>query len=482
MFCISSFVIDKEKGKYMGRLSKRVFSAVLATGMVFSLAGCGSAKNNTREQATVDKMGQELQQNDYRGGIIRTLTLKDSVLNVMEEMKSNNTIIRESSPNSYWTADGYQDFVSTFLDTSIISDTQWFNEEETDWETVISQMITEIPSFSDGNGGLSVTVLRNEKDDYSINNAKITDNKLEGTGELTANYKILYDCDKDWCKSYITATVDKSLPDITTQLFEYQRIDDNTFAIQTNRERLVVVLKPVGTESVSGNIENTSESETGKKVKKADKTTEATTESKSNTPYVDMRNREIKEFYYSKLVQDGMRSTFVPYAELPEVDDATATDLNANIKQNELMAKYPFMNEYGDVAFYYGEKNSMFFNSPSEINEKWVFEDKALQQAIVYKDGVLVATTYNKLSDSYERFVYARSDADSSIIKDLENMVVINSLVGVVEEAETSNLPEDNAYDGASTEETDNIDTSDETATETDNTATSEAVTNESGE
>lgn len=454
----------------MRRLKKQIISIFLATGMTLSFVGCGSTKSSSQEQSTIDKTGQELQQNDYRGGVIRTLTLKDSVLNVMEQMKSNNTIIRESSPNSYWTADGYQDFVSTFLDTSIISDTQWFNEEETDWETILSQMATEVSTFSNGNGELSVTVTRNEKDDYSITGATFTDNKLEGMSNTTANYRILYDCDKDWCKAYATATVDNSLPDITTQLFEYQRIDDNTFAIQTNRERLVVVLKSVGIES-SSNTENSSEESSAEN-----------TDSESTVPYVDMRNREIKEFYYSKLVPDGMRSTFISYEDLPETDDATATDLNENIKQNELMSQYPFMNEYGDVAFYYGERNSMFFNSPSEINENWVFEDKALQQAIVYKDGVLVATTYNKLSDSYERFVYARSDVDSSIIQDLENMVVINSLVGVVEEAEISNLPENNAYDGASTEDTDNTDTIGETASETDSIAADEPVTDESGE
>lgn len=424
----------------MNKWNKRIASAVLAAGLTFSLVGCGSGSAGTQTSNATDKTGQELQQNDYRGGVIRTLTLKDSVLNVMEQMKSNNTAVRETSPNSYWTADGYQDFVSTFLDTPIITDTQWFNEEETDWDTVISQMASETSSFSaGGDEGLTAKVTRNEKDDYSVAGVSITDPLLmssDNSTGLTANYRILYDCDKDWCKAYATATVDATLPDITTQLFEYQRVDDDTFAIQTNRERLVVVLKPV----------NADKTEVATKTEKKDS-------QKSDTvQYVDMRNREVKEFYYSKLVKDGMRSTFTPYEELPEVESTSATELNANIKKNELMQKYPFMNEYGDVAFYYGEKDSMFFHAPADMNEKWVFEDKALQQAIVYKDGILVATTYNKLSDSYERFIYARSDADSSITKSLEDMVVINSLVGVVEEAKVSQSPEDTADTGENSE------------------------------
>lgn len=424
----------------MNKWNKRIASAVLAVGLTFSLVGCGSSNAGSQASNVTDKTGQELQQNDYRGGVIRTLTLKDSVLNVMEQMKSNNTTIRETSPNSYWTADGYQDFVSTFLDTPIITDTQWFNEEETDWDTVISQMASEVSSFSTGEeGGLTSTVTRNEKDDYGVAGVKVTDSAVlsdNNSSGLIANYRVLYDCDKDWCKAYATATVDADLPDITTQLFEYQRVDDDTFAIQTNRERLVVVLKPVNDE----------------KAEVATKTEKKDSQKSDTTQYVDMRNREVKEFYYSKLVKDGTRSTFTPYAELPEIEGTSATELNANIKQNKLMQKYPFMNEYGDVAFYYGEKDSMFFHAPADMNEKWVFEDKALQQAIVYKDGILVATTYNKLSDSYERFIYARSDADSSITKSLEDMVVINSLVGVVEEAKVSQSPEDTADTGENSE------------------------------
>lgn len=424
----------------MNKWNKRIASAILAAGLTFSLVGCGSGSAGTQTSNATDKTGQELQQNDYRGGVIRTLTLKDSVLNVMEQMKSNNTAVRETSPTSYWTADGYQDFVSTFLDTPIITDTQWFNEEETDWDTVISQMASETSSFSaGGDEGLTAKVTRNEKDDYSVDEVSITDPLLvssdDSTG-LTANYRILYDCDKDWCKAYATATVDDTLPDITTQLFEYQRVDDDTFAIQTNRERLVVVLKPVN----------------GDKTEVATKTEKKDSQKSDTVQYVDMRNREVKEFYYSKLVNAGMRSTFTPYAKLPEVEGTSATELNKNIKKNELMQKYPFMNEYGDVAYYYGEKDSMFFHAPADMNEKWVFEDKALQQAIAYKDGILVATTYNKLSDSYERFIYARSDADSSITKSLEDMVVINSLVGVVEEAKVSQSPEDTADTGEKSE------------------------------
>ena len=85
----------------MNKWNKRIASVVLAAGLTFSLVGCGSGSAGTQTSNATDKTGQELQQNDYRGGVIRTLTLKDSVLNVMEQMKSNNTAVRETSPTSY---------------------------------------------------------------------------------------------------------------------------------------------------------------------------------------------------------------------------------------------------------------------------------------------------------------------------------------------------------------------------------------------
>ena len=99
---------------------------------------------------------------------------------------------------------------------------------------------------------------------------------------------------------------------ITTQLYEYQRVDENTFAIQTSRERLMVVFEPV----------------------------EADT---------DIRERTIKEFYYSKLIIDGQRTTFKPYEPLPETYSSTNIVATENIRKNEYMKKYPQINEYGDL-------------------------------------------------------------------------------------------------------------------------------------
>ena len=101
------------------------------------------------------------------------------------------------------------------------------------------------------------------------------------------------------------------------------------------------------------------------------------------------------------------------------------------------MSAYPEINEKGDFAYQYGENESVFKKNMSEITPEWVFEDKSLQQAIVYKGGNLVVTTYNKISQKYERFIYSRGDADEKIIPDIEGMVNIKNLVGVQEVKKT---------------------------------------------
>ena len=403
---------------------KKILIMALALVMsVGAMTGCGKQQGNkgsgNSQSAAIDRKTMELQQNDYRGGITRMKAVQENILKVMEVMKSNNVILREDSPYSFWGTEGYQDFVATFLDTPIIDDTCWFNEEEGDWETTLKMMSSVKNSFTvpnDNNGfTLKAIVTRNEKDDYTVSGITDTfypdpDGKKKYEGARV--WRVLYDCDKDWCKAYCTQTIDPALPDVTVQMLEYMRINDDTFVVQTSRERLMVILKPVEKDT-------------------------------------DLREREVKEFYYSKLVQEGMRTTFKPFMALPEVDEATETELKENIKANELMAQYPSINVDGDLSVFYGQHDSAFFRSPANITpSNFVFEDKSLQQAICYKDGVLVVTTFNKLSEAYERFTYSLKDADAKIATELEKLVEINNLVGIQE------LPDSKDKDKESEEKT----------------------------
>ncbi len=411
----------------------RKISALIASALLFStftMAGCGkkneeAAQTEASEQA-LDMATREIRQNDYRGGVTRTYALQKSILNVMETMKQNNTAIRSNSPNSFWTADGYQDFVVNFLNIAIINDTQWFNEEETDWATLTKQMTGVENSFtqpsSDSETGYaskypSLLITRNEKDDYSVTGIN---GNWNGSNIYVGNfsYRILYDCDKDWCKAYATLAINADVPNITTELFEYARISDDTFAVQTSTERLLVVLE------------------------KAEKD-------------MDIRDRSVKEFYYSKLTSEGARTTFTPFEPKLEYDTETGGYINENARYNERMATYSLMNEKGDLTTRYGVNDSMFLTDDiiKNVNSEWVFDDKSLQQAIIYKDGALVVTTYNKLSEMYERFVYATEGVKDSIIKEIEKMVEIRNLVGIQEmpEKTVQTKPEEKTEDNTET-------------------------------
>ncbi len=380
------------------------------------LTGCSLKKNNDDEYA------KKLKANDYEGGYSRAIALEESVLALMDDMKQNNGKIREENPNSFWLTDGYQDFVTNFMFSQIAEDTCLFNEERTNWDTVISETgkLDAVFTEADGENGYKlmngVNIVRNEKDDYSIYGAKTT-GKYAGSLE----YRVLYDCDKDWAKAVSTLTLEgdgAEIPSITDDIFEYARLTDDTFAIQTAKERLYLVL----------------ESE--------DKDT-------------DIRERKIKECYYSRLTLDGARTTFTPYKPKPEADEEVGEYNAENAAYNEKMSAYPEINEKGDFAYQYGENESIFKKNLSEITPEWVFEDKSLQQAIIYKGGNLVVTTYNKISQKYERFIYSRGDADEKLIPEIEGMVNIKNLVGVQEVKKTEAPKTDEKTDKNDSSKTD---------------------------
>lgn len=387
------------KRKFLAGMS----AAVIALSM---LASCGKAAVPvmSEEEITASK---EMTQNDYRGGVIRTKQLGQGVLDVMTTMKQNNVTIRTDNPNSFWTQEGYQDFVVDFLNCPAINDTEWFNEEEMTWEETYDKVATSENSFTKYNKDKntyslkdSVTIKRNEKDDYSVTfPANILYSGVKYEGVFT--YHIFYDCDKDWCKAYTETNFNSNIPLCNPNLYEYARIDADTFAIQTSKERLVIVLEPADGDT-------------------------------------DIKERKLKEFYYSKLTEDGERTTFEPFTVHPDITENGFYDDSARLT-NETFAAFPFVNEKGDLYNRYGKNDSMFLKEDIKgtINGSWVLEDKSLQQAIIYKDGALVVVTYNKLTEGYERFVYTLDGVSDATVNELIGMIEIKDLVGT-KKAETT--------------------------------------------
>lgn len=394
---------------------------VMTAGSALMMTGCGQQQN--------DAATMELQMNDYRGGVMRTQELKNAFVSLVDDMKQNNDKLRESNPNSYWMSEGYQDFVSNLMNESLIADTESFTEEEAEWEDVLEEAANTKTTYTEDNGedGYAlregVTIKRNEKDDYTVRipmDAYDDDSVGDMIGEGDIVIRMLYDCDKDWCKATrkleFSDEID-SVPDATISLFEYARLDEDTFAVQTSKERMIVKYKSVDEDT-------------------------------------DLRDREVSEIYYSRLVKDGVRTTYKPFEPLEETDGELGIYNKENAQFNTLMkTTYAGMNNSGDLMDRYGSGDSIFLKEIKDVNSDWVFEDKSLQQAIIYKDGNLVVTTYNKLSGKYERFIYSKGDADDSQIPEIEKMVDIKNLVGVVKLETTPETAEtkEQATDDSST-------------------------------
>ena len=89
--------------------------------LMCSVTACNSAddaavtEEQQVQQAEDELATREIHMNDYLGGTRRTLALKENVLALVDTMKSNNGVIRESSPDTFWSKDCYKDVSYTHL-------------------------------------------------------------------------------------------------------------------------------------------------------------------------------------------------------------------------------------------------------------------------------------------------------------------------------------------------------------------------------
>lgn len=156
------------------------------------------------------------------------------------------------------------------------------------------------------------------------------------------NCRALYDCNHDWCKAYMTLQPNNSdvLPDITTNIFEYARLDENTFAIQTADERLYIKL--------GGN--------TGDSIDK----------------------RPVEEFYYSRLDGENNTADFKSYVAANTID-SNGDYVQENYQKNKVYENYPWLNENGDISYIHGLYDSLCANVDAAKNkENWVMAKRHL--------------------------------------------------------------------------------------------------------
>ena len=206
------------------------------------------------------------------------------------------------------------------------------------------------------------------------------------------NCRALYDCNHDWCKAYMTLQPNNSdvLPNITTNIFEYARLDENSFAIQTSDERLYIKLGGNTCDSID--------------------------------------KRPVEEFYYSRLDGENNTADFKSYVAANTID-SNGDYVQENYQKNKVYENYPWLNENGDISYMHGLYDSLCANVDAAKNkENWVMAKKkssdtattetattskkasspymGYKQYITYKNNTLTVITYNKLSENYEEFTY----------------------------------------------------------------------------
>ncbi len=370
---------------------RKILSILLSTLMLTSLlTGCVS--NEEKEQQAIDAKKQEsalmeVNQNDYRGGYMRTEAIKTKIVAIVESFNQvQNDSIIQTSPSDYWNNENFLWFKNNFLVTDQFADTQYFNELETDWDTAYQATYL---CFYDENGNYIKPYITNyfniEKDPVSANLYRISYTVpdrfvpyIQSEYALQIPYEVtcMFDANHDWLQMKKMATVKKR--DVYTdatgdeklnpceELVEYGRQKNtNSFVIQTSKERLYVTY-----ETLEGTMEN---------------------------DFNPLENAKITSFAYSRLSD----------AILPVYMDEKIEDTGEEVLENVFgsRASSLYLTENSDIANQYNLRDSIFTHI-DDITADWVleypFEEGYYDTYITFDGSDMTIYNKNKLSDKVE--------------------------------------------------------------------------------
>lgn len=358
-----------------------LFAFILAISMITGCAKGGEPANT--ETAPVQIL--EVNQNDYRGAMMRVEAIKGKVMSVVESFNERNQAIVDGQPSNYWSSDNYLYFTSNFIDDTLYLQTVYLNELQTDWATVDEYTRKQ---FIDANGNATVEnleILRNTVNDYSINYK--TYKKFDFIESVYAPYTIigincLYDGNHDWAKIITNNKIEGVTVPVTDAFFEYGRVG-NSFIIQTQNERLFITYQ-----STDGSLEN------------------------ENNP---LQNGEVKSFYYAKLAGDKR----LPQYEIEDVDKEAV--------MGSMTVTSEFLSSSGEVCNQYNPVDSIF-NHIEDITPEWVtdltWEQGYYSQFMIYENGELTIWNMNKLSNEIETICFHADGTQDGYSTDVEEIPV----------------------------------------------------------
>lgn len=399
------------------RLGRRILCLSLSALIISTmLVGCttsnGEAGASGNEVVNTTE-NIEVNQNDYRGAVMRTEAIKGNIMNIVNEFNGRNSAIVTENPSSYWDSDAYKYLSLNFLNSDIAQQTIFFNETETDWATVDSATRG---LFSDEEGNMLVSeylLVREMENQYNLSY------KQSGlyawfqnrTATFVNNISVLYDANHDWARATRTRKeIYGTSPLVNDGIFEYARLGNNSFAIQTETERLYVVY-----EDTLYDEANASELLTN-----------------------PLANKEIVYFAYSRL-----NGEILPQYYAVDFDENTGEYIIhfGNEVNNSID-----VDTDGNYVRQYNPCDSMFLNIES-VGTDWVLEQNGLfSQVLIYENGNLTVKTLNELSEQLEYTIF---HADGTTESGIEIPVSVEDIIleDLVTDEEIPEEAEGSAFD-----------------------------------
>lgn len=360
----------------MKRKTIKFISIMMASLLCLSVVGCASKEEKQAqivEQQKTTAAGLEVNQNDYRGGYMRTQAIKKKVIEVLNNFNaSQNKEIIQQNPSNYWNDENFLYFDTNFLVSEWFENTRFFNEFQTDWDTQKDAMMK---LFVNENGNFVYPGVRDIKIAKDENTTNLYHVNYSWTGvpgyvksQATAfhmGYHIdcTYDANHDWLQMIRTASCSQLADvDITEEVLEYGRQKStNSFVIQFPLERLYITYET---------LEGTSENE-----------------------FNPLENAKIKSFAYSKL--SGKKLPYYTEAEISKIEGGILTE----------SVKTEGLDENGDVVYHYNLKDSIFPHF-SDITADWVLEypieEGYYDNYIVFDGKDMIIYNQNKMSNQME--------------------------------------------------------------------------------
>lgn len=304
--------------------------------------------------------------NDYYGSVLRISSLIDDVNAVIDERLGRAEQVMYENPSDYWGRDGFLRFPREMFDLTLLNCVGYLNETQTAWDEAVSLATKAFVDSKLASAKESVGIIRRAANDYYITLDGIGNSAwLNSYNARAYRYiDVKYDANHDWSQMLESVYYSGIPVTCNDKMFEYARLSDGGYALQTETERLVaryhgsVLVSFVYTRLNGDRFEK----------------------------YDAYRTEHVA-------VENGVESIIVP----DEIENATPYTLDGNIKSQ------------------YNPCDSMF-KSIADVTDVWVYEyDDCIDTYIDYRDGVLNLGFRNALSGLPEGYTI---DTDGKVVRD----------------------------------------------------------------